>query len=281
VGNAGRTLYPAAAVTELTVAFEEHRSHLRLVAYRMLGSSTEADDAVQEAWLKLMRADTSAVENLRGWLTTVVARVCLDMLRARTSRREEPLAAAPEPIVASHATADRELAESVGLALMVVLDKLDPAERIAFVLHDLCAISFDEIAPIVGRSTAAARQLGSRARRRVQGASAPEVDLATQRRVVDAFIAALRAGDIAALVAVLHPDVAGGAREWARGAVAYQRAAEHMRSVLVDGRVGLALAPGGKIARVLVFDFAGAKILAADVVTEPDAIAELVIEDLL
>jgi len=276
-------------VTELAAVFEEHRSHLRLVAHRMLGSATEADDAVQEAWLKLSRADTSAVENLRGWLTTVVARVCLDMLRARTSRREEPLAAAPEPLVASRATVDRELADSVGLALLVVLDRLDPAERLAFVLHDLFAMPFDEIAPLVGRSTAAARQLASRARRRVQGASAPEVDLATQRRVVDAFIAALRAGDMEALVAVLDPDVAvrvdagtqvRGAREWARGAVAFQRAAEHMRPVLVDGRVALALAPGGKVARVLVFDFAGATIREAEVVSEPDALAELVIEDL-
>jgi len=276
-------------VTELAAVFEEHRSHLRLVAHRMLGSATEADDAVQEAWLKLSRADTSAVENLRGWLTTVVARVCLDMLRARTSRREEPLAAAPEPLVASRATVDRELADSVGLALLVVLDRLEPAERLAFVLHDLFAMPFDEIAPLVGRSTAAARQLASRARRRVQGASAPEVDLATQRRVVDAFIAALRAGDMEALVAVLDPDVAvrvdagtqvRGAREWARGAVAFQRAAEHMRPVLVDGRVALALAPGGKVARVLVFDFAGATIREAEVVSEPDALAELVIEDL-
>jgi RNA polymerase sigma-70 factor (ECF subfamily) len=277
-------------VTELAAAFEEHRRHLRLVAHRMLGSPTEADDAVQEAWLKLMRADTSAVENLRGWLTTVVARVCLDMLRARTARREEPLAAAPEPTVPSRATADRELAESVGLALLVVLDKLDPAERLAFVLHDMFAMSFDEIAPIVGRSTAAARQLASRARRRVQGVSAPEVDLAIQRRVVDAFIAALRSGDMEALVAVLDPDVVArvdgaaslvrGAREWARGAVAFQRVAAHMRPVLVDGRVALALAPGGKVARVLVFGFAGATIRDVEVLTEPDAIAELVIEDL-
>ena len=290
MGNAAGTPYAGGkAVTELAAAFEEHRGHLRLVAHRMLGSATEADDAVQEAWLKLTRADTSAVENLRAWLTTVVARVCLDMLRTRTSRREEPLAAAPEPTVASRATADRELADSVGLALLVVLDKLDPAERLAFVLHDLFAMPFDEIAPIVGRSSAAARQLASRARRRVQGASAPEVDLATQRRVVDAFLAALRAGDMEALVAVLDPDVAvrvdattqvRGAREWARGAVAFQRAAVHMRPVLVDGRVALALAPGGKIARVLVFSFAGETIRDAEVVAEPDALAELVIEDL-
>jgi RNA polymerase sigma-70 factor, ECF subfamily len=277
-------------VTGLAASFEEHRSHLRQVAYRMLGSGTEADDAVQEAWLKLTRADISAVENLRGWLTTVVARVCLDMLRSRTSRREEPLAAAPEPTVASRAMADRELADSVGLALLIVLDKLDPAERLAFVLHDLFAMPFDEIAPIVGRSTAAARQLASRARRRVQGASAPEVELATQRRLVDSFIAALRAGDMEALVAVLDPDVVvrvdegasqiRGAREWARGAVAFQRLAEHIRPVLIDGRVALALAPGGKLARVLVFGFAGETIRDAEVITDPDALAELAIEEL-
>lgn len=262
-------------MTDLAAVFEEHRSHLQKVAYRMLGSTGEADDAVQEAWLKLTRADTSAVENLRGWLTTVVARLCLDMLRARTSRREEPLAAAPESTVASAATEDREVADSVGLAALVVLDKLEPAERIAFVLHDVVAMSFDEIAPIVGRSTAAARQLASRARRRVQGASAPEVDLVSQRRVVDAFIAAMRAGDVEALVAVL-----GGNREWARGAIAFHRAAEHMRPVLVDGFMGLAFAPGGKIGRVLVFEFAGETIREAEIIVEPDALAELVIEEL-
>lgn len=276
-------------MSELAASFEEHRSHLRQVAYRMLGSATEADDAVQEAWIKLARADTSAVENLRGWLTTVVARVCLDMLRSRTSRREEPLAAAPEPAAASSATLDRELADSVGVAVLIVLDKLDPAERLAFVLHDLFAMPFDEIAALVGKSPAAARQLASRARRRVQGASAPEVDLATQRRVVDAFIAALRTGDMEALVAVLDPDVAvrtgptsviRGAREWARGAVAYQRAAALIRPVLVDGRVALAFAPGGKVTRVLAFSFAGATIREAEVISEPDELAELVIEDL-
>jgi RNA polymerase sigma-70 factor (ECF subfamily) len=272
------TLYAPGPLTDLATAFEEHRSHLRVVAYRMLGSAGEADDAVQEAWLKLTRADTGAIQNLRGWLTTVVARVCLDMLRARTARREEPLDAAPEPAVA--ATADQELAESVGLALMVVLDKLEPAERIAFVLHDLCAIGFDEIAAIVGRSTVAARQLASRARRRVHLASAPEIDLVTQRRVVEAFIAALRAGDVEALVAVL-----GGNREWATSAIEFQRkisarATEGMRPALIDGRVGLALAPGGKLTRVLIFTFAGATIRDAEIVTEPDALAELAIADL-
>ena len=278
-------------MTDLAAAFEEHRSHLRRVAFRMLGTAAEADDAVQDAWIKIMRADTSAVENLRAWLTTVVARVCLDMLRTRTSRRGKPLAEAPEPRVAPNAMADRELADSVGIALMIVLDQLDPAERLAFVLHDLFAMPFDEIGPIVGRSTAAARQLASRARRRVQGASAPEVDLATQRRVVDSFIAALRAGDVEALVTLLDPDavvrIDGGvasqvsdARQWARGAVQYKGAAQHMRSVLVDGRVGLALAPRGKILRVLVFSFAGAAIRDFEIITEPDALAELVIEEL-
>lgn len=256
-------------------AFEEHRPHLRRVAYRMLGSTTEADDAVQEAWIKLSRADTSAVDNLRGWLTTVVARVCLDLLRTRTARREEPLAAAPAETVAP--PADRELTDEVGRALLVVLDKLDPAERIAFVLHDLVAMPFEDIAPIVGRSPAAARQLASRARRRVQGASAPEIDLPTQRRVVDTFIAALRAGDLDALVAVL-----GGNREWASGAVAFRGAAQHMRPVMVDGHVGLAVVPpGGKIARVLIFDFVGETIRTAEIITEPDAIAELAIEELV
>lgn len=262
-------------MTELAVRFEEHRSHLRQVAYRMLGSAAEADDAVQEAWLKVTRADTSAVVNLRGWLTTVVARVCLDALRARTARREEALAAESEPAAGAEAAEERGRADAVGLALLVMLDKLEPAERIAFVLHDSFAMPFDDIAPIVGRSTAAARQLASRARRRVQGASAPEIDLATQRRVVEAFIAAMRAGDVEALVAVL-----GGNREWAQGAISFQRAAEHMRPVLVDGWMGLVWAPGGQVTRVLIFEFAGATIRTAEIITEPDAIAELAIEEL-
>ena len=255
-------------MSALTDTFEEHRSHLRSVAYRMLGSGSEADDAVQEAWLKASRAETDDIANVRGYLTTVVARTCLDMLRSRTSRREEPIAAAPEQL-APVAGVDA----SVGLAVLVVLDKLEPAERIAFVLHDLCAMSFEDIAPIVGRSTAAARQLASRARRRVQGAEAPEIDLPTQRRVVERFIAALRAGDLDALVAVL-----GGQREWAEGAIAYRRATEHMQPALIDGRWGLALAPRGNLQRVLVFDFAGETIRTADIVTEPDALAELAIE---
>jgi RNA polymerase sigma factor (sigma-70 family) len=258
-------------VTELATTFEQHRDHLRSVAYRMLGTRSEADDAVQETWIKLAGADTSSVENLRGWLTTVVARTCLDMLRSRSSRREESLAAAPEAAVPE----DRELADSVGLAVLVVLDKLEPAERIAFVLHDLVAMPFEDIAPIVGRAPAAARQLASRARRRVQNASAPEIDLATQRRVVDRFIAALRAGDLEALVSVLN-----GNREWAQGAIQFRRAMQHLRAVLIDGRLGVALAPNGNINRVLVFDYVGEAILTADVVTEPEGLAELVIEDI-
>src|ERR671917_851287 len=201
--------------------FEENRTHLRAVAYRMLGSQSEADDAVQEAWLRLSRSDTSGVENLGGWLTTVVGRVCLNMLRSRRSRREqflgEPLgetsgARMPDPIVDSEDGIDPEhqalLADGVGLALLVVLETLSPAERLAFVLHDTFGVPFDEIAPIVGRSPGATRQLASRARRRVQGAApAPDADLARQREVVDAFLAASRAGDFDALVAMLDPDV--------------------------------------------------------------------------
>ena len=198
----------------LAERFEENRTHLRAVAYRMLGSLSEADDAVQESWLRLSRSDTSGVENLGGWLTTVVARVCLDMLRSRKSRREEPLDVhVPEPIVSREAGTDPEhealLADSVGLALLVVLETLAPAERLAFVLHDMFAVPFDEIAPIVGRSPAAARQLASRARRRVQGCgrALPDADLTRQREVVDAFLAAARGGDFDALLAVLDPDV--------------------------------------------------------------------------
>jgi RNA polymerase sigma factor (sigma-70 family) len=243
----------------LTKRFEEHRSHLRAVAYRMLGSPSDADDAVQEAWLRLSRSDTSGVENLGGWLTTVVGRVCLDMLRSRRSRREEPLdeppgARVPEPIVSRGDGIDPErealLADSVGPALLVVLETLAPAERLAFVLHDMFAVPFDEIAPIVGRSPSAARQLASRARRRVQGADTyPGADLTRQREVVDAFLAAARGGDFDALVAVLDPDVVlridggavpAGASRQIRGAAAVARRAAKGRAwaarpALVDG----------------------------------------------
>ena len=193
--------------------FEEHRPHLRAVAYRMLGSVTEADDAVQEAWLRLDRAQPEGIDNLRGWLTTVVGRVCIDMLRARRSRREDFVGEwLPEPVVgASAETDDPEqevlLADSVGLALLVVLEMLSPAERLAFVLHDMFAVPFDEIAPIVGRTPQNARQLASRARRRVRGAPEPDADLETQRRVVEAFLAAARAGDFGALISLLDPEV--------------------------------------------------------------------------
>src|SRR5579859_5860679 len=222
----------------LAEQFEANRPHLRAVAYRMLGSLSEADDAVQESWLHLSRADSSAVKNLGGWLTTVVARVCLDQLRARKSRREDSLesagASVPEPIMSREDGGNPEdealLADSVGLALLVVLDALTPAERLAFVLHDLFAVPYDEIAPIVGRSPTAARQLASRARRRVQGAATdPDVDVTRQREVVDAFLAASRGGDFNALLALLDPDVVlradhaavheGASRE-VRGAVA-------------------------------------------------------------
>src|SRR6185312_7059461 len=188
--------------------FEANRAHLRAVAYRMLGSTGEVDDAVQEAWLRLSRSDAGSVENLRGWLTTVVARICLDMLRARKSRREEPMGPrTPEPSIHDAHEQDAEMADSVGAALLVVLETLAPAERLAFVLHDMFAVPFDEIAPIVWRTPTAARQLASRARRRVQNAATPERDLARQRPVVDAFLAASRAGDFDALVAILDPEV--------------------------------------------------------------------------
>src|SRR5437899_10464270 len=192
----------------LVEQFESNRARLRAVAYRMLGSTSEVDDAVQETWLRLSRSDTSAVEHLGGWLTTVVARVCLDMLRSRKSRREEPMGPhVPEPLADDTHGRDAEMADSVGAALLVVLETLAPAERLAFVLHDMFAVPFEEIAPIVDRTPAAARPVASRARRRVQGAASPDVDLSEQRRVVDAFLAASREGDFDALVAVLDPEV--------------------------------------------------------------------------
>ncbi|HEU4731859.1 MAG TPA: sigma-70 family RNA polymerase sigma factor [Kofleriaceae bacterium] len=273
--------------------FENHRGHLRAVAYRMLGSLSEAEDAVQEAWLRLARSDTSAVENLRGWLTTVVARVCLDMLRARKSRREEPLGVKlPEPPAVEDGNPEQEavLADSVGLALLVVLDTLSPAERLAFVLHDLFAVPFEEIASIVGRSPAAVRQLASRARRRVQGqgAVAPEAELARQREVVGAFLAALRGGDFDALIAVLDPDVVvhvvspdgtphelRGAQTWAKGAIAFARHARFIQLALVDGNVGLVMAPHGRLYRALRFGFQGGKIAQVEVVADPARLAQL------
>jgi RNA polymerase sigma-70 factor, ECF subfamily len=278
----------------LAERFEANRSHLQRVAYRMLGSLSEADDAVQEAWLRLARSDTSEVRNLGGWLTTVVARVCLDMLRGRKSRREEPMSPhVPEPAVGSEGGINPEqeaqMADSVGLALLVVLETLAPAERIAFVLHDMFDLSFDEIAPIVGRSEAAARQLASRARRRVQGADkSSDADLAGHQEVVDAFLAASRNGDFEALLAVLDPDVVvradaaavqlGGSRE-TRGAGAVARAfvgrAQAARSALIDGAVGAVVAPGGRLLLVLGFTIANGKIVEIDTIADPDRLRGL------
>lgn len=272
----------------MSIDFEEHRSHLRGVAYRMLGALAEADDAVQETWLRLHRADTHEVTNPRGWLTTVVARVCLDMLRARTSRREDPIEARGDQVSATDAEDELMLTDSVGLALLVVLDKLEPAERLAFVLHDLFGMPFDEIASIVARTPDATRQLASRARRRVQGSPPPEVDLASQRQTVEAFIAALRRGDVEGLIAVLDPEVVGravddqgnvrevrGARTWASGAVAFGRLARHMAPALIDGTVGILMAPKGRLLRVLKLAFEGDRITRAEVVSDPAQLAAL------
>jgi RNA polymerase sigma factor (sigma-70 family) len=282
----------------LAAQFEKNRSHLRAVAYRMLGSLSEADDAVQEAWLKLNRSDAGGIDNLGGWLTTVVARVCLDMLRSRNARREDPLEGhvdAPPPAAKSRALDPEQetlLAESVGLALLVVLSTLDPAERIAFVLHDLFAMPFEEIAAIVGRSPAATRQLASRARRRVQGAdTASGADLAGQRKVVDAFLAALRARDFHALVAVLDPNVVitadavaqpveamreiRGAENWAKGAIAAARGARAARPALIDGAVGLVIAPQGRLFRALRFTLAEGRITAIEVIGDPERLRHL------
>jgi RNA polymerase sigma factor (sigma-70 family) len=261
--------------------FEQHRSHLRGVAYRMLGSLAEADDAVQEAWLRLDRADPSDVANPRGWLTTVVARVCLDMLRTRTSRREEPLDPTADRAATTDAHQELMFAESVGLALLVVLDRLEPAERLAFVLHDLFDVPFDEIAAIVSRSPDAARQLASRARRRVQGSPLPDTDLASQRHVVETFIAALRRGDVDGMIAVLDPEVVGratddagnvrevrGARTWASGAVAFAKLASRMAPALIDGSVGLVMVPKGRLLRALRFTFEGGRIARVEVISD-------------
>jgi RNA polymerase sigma factor (sigma-70 family) len=281
----------------LAQQFESNRTHLRAVAYRMLGSVSEADDAVQESWLRLSRSDTGAVENLSGWLTTVVARVSLDMLRSRKSRREEPLGPhVPEPIVSRQDSVDPEhealLADSVGLALLVVLEKLTPAERLAFVLHDMFAVPFDEIAPIVDRSPAAARKLASRARQRVQGATPePDVDLARQREVVDAFLAAARGGDFEALVELLDPDVVlrvdrgalpvGASRE-VRGAPAvaeqvrtFARLAPSARPALVNGAAGFVVAPRGRPIAVAGFTVAHGKIVEIDLLADPARLRRL------
>jgi RNA polymerase sigma-70 factor, ECF subfamily len=278
--------------------FEEHRPHLRAVAYRMLGSLAEADDAVQETWLRLSRAGAGGVENLGGWLTTIVARVCLNMLRARTTRREEPLEAGlPDPVISRDGELQPEeealLADSVGLALLVVLDTLSPAERLAFVLHDMFQLPFEEIAPMVGRSPAAARQLASRARRRVRGAGvpAPDPDLARQREVVDAFFQAARGGDFDALVGLLDPDVVlradfGGRRPAAprvvRGAAAVARQAQlgalpgaRLHPALVNGAAGAVVTVGGRPFAVLGFTVSGGRIVEIDAIADPDRVRRI------
>src|SRR5918992_5172889 len=280
----------------LAQQFEAHRTHLRAVAYRMLGSVSEADDAVQESWLRLSRSDPSRIENLGGWLTTVVGRVCLDMLRSRRSRREEPLGPhVPEPIVSREDGVDPEhealLADSMGLALLVVLETLAPPERLAFVLHDMFGVPFDEIAPIVGRSPAAARQLASRARRRVQqDAPEPDADVARQREVVDAFLAAARGGDFDALVAVLDPDVMlrvdrGAVRpagREVRGATAvleqvlsYAGGARFARPALVNGAAGFVVAPQGRSVAVAGFTVAHGKVVEIDLLADPERLRRL------
>jgi RNA polymerase sigma factor (sigma-70 family) len=281
----------------LAERFEEHRTRLRAVAYRILGSLSEADDAVQEAWLRLSRTDPGGVENLGGWLTTVVARVSLNVLRSRDVRREEPIGVrVPEPIVDRADGADPEhealLADSVGLALLVVLETLSPAERLAFVLHDMFAVPFHEIAPIVDRSPEAARQLASRARRRVQGENTvPDADLDAQRRVVDAFLAASRDGDFEALLEVLDPDVvlradlgplpAGGSRE-VRGAASvagqalgYSRLGMLMKPALINGAAGLVLTRDGEPFSVGGFIVRDGKIVAMDILADPARLRQL------
>ncbi|HVX39763.1 MAG TPA: sigma-70 family RNA polymerase sigma factor [Gemmatimonadaceae bacterium] len=283
----------------LAERFEANRAHLRGVAFRMLGSLPEADDAVQETWLRLSRSEAADIENLGGWLTTVVGRVCLDMLRSRDARREDSIEAA-DPVAMANAPHDPEqdalLADSVGLALLVVLDVLEPAERLAFVLHDMFAVPFDEIARIVGRSPAAVRQLASRARRRVRGApaySSAEID--RQRAVVEAFLGALRNGDYDGLIAVLDPDVvvradtgpehammeSRGAENWAKGAVRFGRALRFAEPALVDGAVGLVLAPKGKLLRALKFKIVNDRVAEVAVITSGERLRGLSIGALL
>ena len=282
--------------SDLADQFELHRRHLRAVAYRMLGSVAEADDAVQEAWLRLSRSDASAIVNLGGWLTTVVARVCLDMLRSRRARREDPMGVrVPEPIVspADGPNPEQEaiLADSVGLALLVVLETLTPAERLAFVLHDVFGVPFDEIAPIVNRTPTAARQLASRARRRVQGSPVePDVDLARQREVVSAFIAASRAGDFEALLAILDPDVvvradfgslaAGGAevrgaRAVAEQAMTFRHMAPGARHAVINGAAGVVVFAGERPFAVFGVTVRAGRIAVIDILADPERLRRL------
>ena len=284
-------------MTRLDERFEAQRPRLRSVAYRMLGSLSEADDAVQETWLRLSRTDADAIDNLDAWLTTVTARVCLTLLRTRATRRETPVDVhVPEPVVGPDGALGPEdealLADSVGLALMVVLDTLAPAERVSFVLHDLFAVPFDEIAQLLDRSPAAVRQLASRARRRVQGqAPAPDPDLARQREVVDAFFAAARDGDLDGLVAVLDPEVVlradGGASKTRRsveirtaGIVAAQAAmaaklAPHVQPALVNGAAGVVVVVNGKAFSIMAFTVTDGRIAAIDVLYDPERLARI------
>ncbi|MFG3436689.1 RNA polymerase sigma factor SigJ [Nonomuraea sp. NPDC047897] len=282
----------------LAVQFEGHRPHLRAVAYRMLGSLTEAEDAVQEAWLRLARSDSGDIDNLGGWLTTVVGRVCLDLLRTRKARREEPLEdRLPDPVISGEGGTDPErevlLADSVGLALLVVLESLTPAERLAFVLHDMFGLPFEQIAPIVDRTPATAKKLASRARQRVRGGvPKPDPDLADQRRVVDAFLAAARGGDFDALVSILDPDVVlradGGVltsgMKIIRGVAAvagqlatFQRMATAATThpALVNGAAGLVNAIDGQFISVMSFTISSGRIAAIDILSDPDRLAHL------
>ncbi|MCD9874408.1 RNA polymerase sigma factor SigJ [Streptomyces guryensis] len=284
----------------LAERFEEHRGHLKALAYRMLGSLAEAEDAVQETWLKLSRSDADAIENLGGWLTTVAGRVCLDMLRSRSSRREDPIdeTFVPDPVIRPLSQIDPEQevlhADSVGLALLVVLETLEPAERLAFVLHDMFAVPFDDIAPVVERSSAATRQLASRARRRVRGATpSSEPDLGRQRQVVDAFMAAARAGDFEALVAVLHPDVVlradsgalvggaaasklvRGARPVAEQAMLFRQFAQFAQVVLVNGEVGVVNVFEGQLQSAMGVTVVDGRIVALHILADPYRLARL------
>ncbi|MEH6375583.1 sigma-70 family RNA polymerase sigma factor [Streptomyces sp. KLMMK] len=281
----------------LAERFEEHRSHLRAVAYRMLGSVSEADDAVQETWLRYGRTDTSGVENLGGWLTTVAGRVCLNMLRSREARREDPLEIhVPDPVISHPSGPDPEqkalLADSVGLAMLVVLASLAPAERVAFVLHDMFAVPFDDIAPLIERTTAATRQLASRARRRVQSrATPPEPDLARQREAVDAFFAAAHEGDFEALVAILDPDVVlradggdtrsrlsvalTGARAVASQAARFSGLSPFARPALINGAAGVVVVVNGNPVSVMAFTVTNGRITAIEVLADPDRLRRL------
>jgi len=280
----------------LAEGFESNRSHLRSVAYRMLGSLSEADDAVQEAWLRLSRAGSTDIDNLKAWLTTVVSRVCLDMLRSRKSRREESLNASERVSVALNEDArtledEAALADSVGLAVLVVLETLTPAERLALVLNDMFDVSFEEIATIVGRSPMAARQLVSRARRRVRGTDKiSSADLPKRRQVVDAFLAALRAGDFEGLLAVLDPDVMvrtdvsdrsgtpieiRGAVNWAKTVIAFSRLARFVQLVLINGSPGLVFAPRGQLSRAGSFKIVDNRIIEVEVIANPKRLREL------